>query len=165
MQKIVVAGGCFWGVEHYFNLAKGVIQAKSGYAQSSIENPKYELVKTGTTQAVEAVEIEYDEQIISLTNILELLFRIIDPTSLNKQGEDDGTQYRVGMYYQQVQDANTAHEFVNSIAGNYEHPIVFEIEKLQNFYDAELYHQQYLVKNPTGYCHVNMSKLKPEERK
>ena len=165
MKKIVVAGGCFWGVEEYYRRCRGIISTKVGYAQSNYENPSYEMVKTGDTQAVEAVMVEYDEQTITLTKILEHLFRMIDPTSLNKQKEDIGTQYRTGVYYENKEDLQEIIEYIDSKKGEYQNAIVVEVNKLSNFYNAEDYHQEYLVKNPTGYCHVDFSLLKDDEKK
>ncbi|HEY8364097.1 MAG TPA: peptide-methionine (S)-S-oxide reductase MsrA [Haloplasmataceae bacterium] len=165
MKKIVIAGGCFWGVERYYSLLKGIEKTKVGYANGNIENPTYQEVKTGKTNFVEAVELTYDENVISLNKILEHLFRFIDPTSLNHQGGDFGTQYRTGIYYEDIEDKKLAIEFIKAMQKNYQEPIVVEVLPLHNFYDAEEYHQKYLEKNPSGYCHVNIHLIKPEEKK
>lgn len=149
----------FLGVQHYFRQISGVIDTKVGYAQGSVINPTYEQVKTGMTKHVEAVELYYDESVITLNQIIEYLFKVIDPTSLNKQGEDEGTQYRSGIYADNVEDIITAKEVISNMQSNYDAPIVVEVEKLTAFYDAEEYHQDYLVKNPNGYCHIDFSKL------
>ena len=104
MKKIYVAGGCFWGIEEYFKRKQGILDTTVGYLNSNVENPSYELVCTGITNSAEALEIIYDEKIISLEEILEYLFKVIDPTSLNKQGNDIGTQYRTGVYTNNLEE-------------------------------------------------------------
>ncbi len=165
MKKIVVAGGCFWGVEEYFRRLKGIESTRVGYAQGHLADPTYKDVKAQVSGHAEVVEVYYDRTIISFEKILEHLFRIIDPTSLNKQGEDEGTSYRTGIYYETDEELNRINEFINSVKNNYEKEIVVEVEKLDKFFDAEEYHQKYLVVNPTGYCHVDFSKIKDEELK
>jgi len=165
MKKIVVAGGCFWGVEEYYRRLKGIETTKVGYGQGITENPSYQEVCTGKTKHAEVVEISYDENIISLNKILEHLFRIIDPTLLNRQGHDIGTQYRVGVYYEDPNDEVTILDYIKSRQSDYSKPIVLEVHQMGIFYDAETYHQKYLIKNPGGYCHVNMGLIKAEELK
>ncbi len=165
MKKIVLAGGCFWGVEEYYRRLKGVHETRVGYAQGIKDQPSYQEVCTGQTLHAEVVEINYDETVIPYEKILEHLFRISDPTSLNKQGNDIGTQYRAGIYPETEEDMIAAKEYILVRQAEYSKPIVLEVEKLRDFYDAETYHQKYLVKNPSGYCHVNMNLIKPEERK
>ncbi len=161
-KKIYFAGGCFWGVEKYFSMAKGVIATKVGYANGTINNPRYEDLKHGLDDSSETVEIIYDDSLISLDKLLEILLRVIDPYSVNKQGEDEGVQYRTGVYYLDNNEENVIRDyFANHIKGNY----AIEVLPLHKFFLAEEYHQDYLNKNPTGYCHINMAKLKPEERK
>lgn len=166
MQKrIVVAGGCFWGVQEYYRRLKGVIQTRVGYAQGFVVNPQYGEVKKGLTNHAEVVEVIYDASILSLVQVLDHLFRMIDPTSLNQQGEDIGTQYRTGIYYLDDQDLPLIQNFLQEKQKKYKAKIVVEVEKLKKFYDAEEYHQDYLVKNPRGYCHVDFSKIKASELK
>lgn len=165
MKEIIVAGGCFWGVQRYYDLLKGVVATEVGYANGKIENPTYQQVKTGETDFCEVVKITYDETVITLEKIIEHLFRFIDPTSLNQQGEDIGTQYRTGIYYQTETDRDIARNYIVKRQNDYNEPIVVEVEQLLNYYPAETYHQKYLVKNPTGYCHVNFDLILPEERK
>lgn len=165
MKKIVLAGGCFWGVEEYYRRLKGVGATRVGYAQGMFKNPSYNQVKTGLTQHAEVVEITYDPTVISLEKILEHLFRICDPTSLNRQGGDIGTQYRVGIFAEDETELVVVKAYIDSRRKDYSKPIVLETEILNEFYDAEEYHQRYLVKNPSGYCHVNMRLIKPEELK
>lgn len=165
MRKIVIGGGCFWGVEEYYRRLKGIEATRVGYAQGITENPSYQDVCTGRTKHAEVVELIYDETAISLTKILEHLFRFIDPTSLNRQGHDIGTQYRVGVYYEEPGDEPLIKAYIASRQSEYKAPIVLEVQQIGLFYDAETYHQKYLVKNPGGYCHVNMNLIRKEERK
>lgn len=165
MKKIVVAGGCFWGVEEYYRRLKGIEKTRVGYAQGITENPSYEEVCSGLTRHAEVCELVYDENLIPLTKILEHLFRFIDPTSLNRQGHDKGTQYRVGVFYEEPSDEPVIKTYIASRQPEYKAPIVLEVQELGRFYDAETYHQQYLIKNPGGYCHVNMGLIKKAEMK
>ncbi len=165
MKEIVVAGGCFWGVEEYYRRIKGIISTKTGYAQGDVANPSYEQVKHQETTHRESVWLTYDENVISLEKIIELLFRIIDPTIANQQGEDIGTQYQCGIYYLNDDELPRINKVVDDYRKNYDKDLTIEIQKETCFYDAEEYHQKYLVKNPTGYCHVDFSKIKPEELK
>ncbi len=165
MKSIIVAGGCFWGVQEYYRRLKGITLAKVGYAQSNKENPSYREVCEGKTDAVEAVYLEYDPSIISIEMIYDHLFRIIDPTSLNRQAMDVGTQYRTGIYYKDEVDRDVALYFIGKIEDKFKDEIVVEVKPIVNFFDAESYHQNYLIKNPSGYCHINFSKAKKEELK
>jgi peptide-methionine (S)-S-oxide reductase len=165
MKKIVVAGGCFWGVEEYFRRLNGTYETRVGYAQGMTPSPDYKDVCSGRTMHAEVVEITYEENILKLEKVLEHLFRIIDPTSLNRQGNDIGTQYRVGVYPQTKEDFKIAQDYVIARQKDYLNPIVFELDYLDKFWEAEAYHQEYLVNNPGGYCHVDMRKIKPEELK
>ncbi|ERJ12693.1 peptide-methionine (S)-S-oxide reductase MsrA [Haloplasma contractile] len=165
MKKIVIAGGCFWGVEAYFSRLKGVISTEVGYSNGSVRETNYEEVCKGTTEHAEVCEINYDNRLISLDTILEHLFRFIDPTALNKQGGDTGIQYRTGVYYYDIEDREIALHFLEKQKERYQDEIVVEVDEVQNFCKAEDYHQNYLVKNPTGYCHVNLGLLKPNEMK
>ena len=161
-KTVYIAGGCFWGVEHYYSLLKGVIAVKSGYANGNIVNPSYEQVKHHEASHAETVEVIYDPSIITLIKILEHYLRFIEPYSLDKQGGDIGHQYRSGIYYVDDSDKDIIKSyFDNHLEPNYR----IEILPLANFYDAEEYHQEYLYKNPTGYCHINMHLIKPEEKK
>ena len=157
MKKIYFAGGCFWGVEHFFSLVKGVLETKVGYANSNINNPSYEDLKKHISSASETVEIIYDENIISLKELLELFFYIVDPTTLDKQGHDIGHQYRSGIYYVDEEEKEIINNYIDNIRNNYKDEIVTEVLKLENFYDAEEYHQNYLIKNPSGYCHIGLN--------
>ncbi|WP_341877001.1 peptide-methionine (S)-S-oxide reductase MsrA [Defluviitalea saccharophila] len=156
MKEIVLAGGCFWGVEEYFSRIPGVIETKVGYANGTVENPTYEQVKTSTTGHVEAVYIQYNENEINLKEILNKYWEIIDPTILNRQGPDIGSQYRTGIYYINKEDKEIILQSRNEEQKKYDKPIVTEIEPLKTFYPAEEYHQKYLKKNPNGYCHIKL---------
>lgn len=155
MKKIYLAGGCFWGVEHFLSLIKGVDSTKVGYANSDIENPSYKDLKAHLSLASETVEVIYDEKIISLKELLDLFYLIIDPTILDRQGHDIGHQYRTGIYYVDDNDLDIINKSIEELAAKYVDPIVVEVLKLENFTIAEEYHQDYLIKNPSGYCHVD----------
>lgn len=154
MKKIVVAGGCFWGVEAYFKQQPFIADSTVGYANSHVSDPDYRLVCTGTTGAVEAVELHYTGD---LKEVLDTLFHIIDPTVLNRQGHDHGSQYRTGIYYEETGDQAVIEDYIEAIQPGYDRPIVTEVLPLDNFWPAEEYHQDYLVKNPGGYCHIDLN--------
>lgn len=155
MKVIYFAGGCFWGTEHFMKQINGVVDTQVGYANGNVENPTYKLVCTDTTHFAETVKVVYDKEKVELSFLIELYFKMIDPTSLNKQGEDCGTQYRTGIYFEDKADEEIIRSTVSRLASAYDAPVVVEIEPLKNFYDAEDYHQDYLDKNPEGYCHVS----------
>ena len=154
MKMIYLAGGCFWGVEHYLSLIPGISETTVGYANSDIEAPKYEDLKAHRSSASETVEVNYDEEKISLQEILSLFFEIIDPTLVDQQGHDVGHQYRTGIYYVDEKDIPVIQDALKELARQYDKPIVTELLPLENFTIAEDYHQDYLIKNPEGYCHV-----------
>ncbi|MGY0372267.1 peptide-methionine (S)-S-oxide reductase MsrA [Clostridium sp. JNZ J1-5] len=156
MREIVLAGGCFWGVEEYMSRNPGIVETKVGYANGIKENPSYEEVCTGTTGHAEACYVKYDENIISLEKLLYKFWSIIDPTILNRQGNDRGSQYRTGIFYLDEKDLNIIMKSKNEEQKNYKNPIVTEVERLKCFYEAEEYHQKYLKKNPGGYCHIHL---------
>lgn len=164
MRQIYLAGGCFWGVEAYFSKIPGVISTKTGYANGKFENPTYEQVSTGKTGFAETVMVEYDFGRISLQEILHHFFSIIDPTTLNYQGNDIGEQYRSGVYYVDDSDKAVIENMVSKESEKYDVPIVVEVNKLENFYPAEEYHQKYLEKNPSGYCHIDLSRIEKYTR-
>ena len=155
MKKIYLAGGCFWGVEHYLSLIEGISSTTVGYANSDIPSPSYEDLKAHRSSAAETVEVVYDEDRISLNEILELFFLIIDPTILDQQGHDIGHQYRTGIYYIEKEDVPLIEDALNTLQTKYKDPIVTELLPLENFTVAEDYHQDYLIKNPQGYCNVD----------
>lgn len=155
MKEIYLAGGCFWGTEHFLKQIEGVETTEVGYANGIIEHPTYQQVRTGTTHFAETVKVHYDENKVDLPFLIDLYFKTIDPTSLNQQGIDRGTQYRTGIYYVDEADKKVIEETVAALSANYQEPVVVEIKPLENFYSAEEYHQDYLDKNPEGYCHVS----------
>lgn len=153
-KEIYLAGGCFWGTEHYFKQVRGVVETETGFANGSFENPSYKQVKTGTTGFAETVRIKYDPAVVSLELLLDLYFKSIDPLSLNRQGEDAGTQYRTGIYYTDTADLQVIDKVYDAVEKAACQPLAVEKLPLRNFYPAEEYHQDYLEKNPDGYCHL-----------
>lgn len=160
MKTIYLAGGCFWGMQHFMQQIYGVGATRVGYANSVVENPDYKLVCTGTTDAAETVEVGYDPDKISLFRLLQLFFMAIDPTTLNRQGGDIGTQYRSGIYYVDAEDLPVIEKAIDYERGEVRDPVVTEVGRLVNFYPAEEYHQDYLDKNPSGYCHIDPALFK-----
>jgi len=156
MKKIVLAGGCFWGMEAYFKRLKGVAKTEVGYANGQTTDPTYQEVCTNTTGHAEVLYIEYDEALISLDMLLSHLWKVIDPTVLNRQGGDIGSQYRTGIYYTDLEDLETIQNSRDTEQGKHDKTIVTEIEPLACYYAAEEYHQDYLTKNPGGYCHIHL---------
>lgn len=154
VKEIYLAGGCFWGTEHYLKMINGVVFTEVGYANSLVENPSYEMVCKGNTMAAETVYIKYDTSLISLETLLNLYFVSIDPTSVNKQGHDVGVQYRTGIYYTDENDLAVINKVIFEQQKKCSEEIVVEVMPLENFYPAEDYHQDYLTKNPNGYCHL-----------
>lgn len=159
-KTIYLAGGCFWGIEGYFKRLKGVLHTEAGYANGRTTNPSYEEVCKQNTGHAETIKLEYDADILSLTDILRHFFRIIDPTTLNRQAHDVGTQYRSGIYYVDAADRDIIQAAIQAEQGRYAAPIVVENLPLQNFFPAEEYHQDYLDKNPQGYCHIDLQKAR-----
>ncbi len=157
MKNIYLAGGCFWGTQHFFSLVKGVINTKVGYANGIKENPTYKEVCSKKYNFVEAVEIEYDEAITDLNILLKKFFLTINPTSLNKQGGDIGLQYRTGIYFTEDNSREIATKALQQLQAQNEKKIQIELLPLENFYSAEAYHQDYLDKNPNGYCYIPFS--------
>lgn len=156
MEEIYLAGGCFWGVEEYMSRIDGVIETTVGYANGIKENPTYEQVCTGITGHTETTYVKFDDNIISLEDLLNTFWKIIDPTVLNRQGPDIGNQYRTGIYYIDESHIDIINKTLKEQQTKYDKPIVTEIMPLKCFYDAEEYHQDYLKKNPGGYCHINL---------
>lgn len=159
LRDIWLAGGCFWGVEAYMARVPGVADVTVGYANGLTENPTYEDVCRRDSGHAETVHIRYDPQRISLEDLLAQFFLIIDPTSLNRQGNDAGSQYRTGIYYQDEADLTAIQAVIDREQQNYDKPIVVEVEPLVHYYLAEEYHQDYLEKNPSGYCHISFDTL------
>ena len=165
MKRIVLSGGCFWGVEGYYKLLKGIVDTNVGYTNGNIENPTYEDLLSGKATHAEAIELFYKEDEISLEQILEHLFRFIDPTSLNKQGGDVGIQYRTGIYYKDLSDKEVIDKFMKKMNEKYNNKVAVEVKEELGFYLAEDYHQDYLDVNPNGYCHVDFGLIKSNEKK
>ena len=155
--EIVLAGGCFWGTEAYLKRLPGIIQTEVGYANSSTPQPSYEEVCSGETGAAEAVRVIYDKEVISLPLLLEAYLRTVDPTSLNRQGNDRGTQYRTGIYWTDERDEPIVVSELGKVERRIGRRVRVEACPLQSFYPAEPYHQNYLDANPLGYCHVNLA--------
>lgn len=160
MKTIYFAGGCFWGTEHYMRQFEGVTGTEAGYANGDVPDPAYEQVYTDLTGHVECVKVSYDEEIVSLATLCRLFFRSIDPIVENRQGEDCGTRYRTGIYWNEEEDRIVIEAVYREIQGRYEVPLAVEKALLKCFYPAEEYHQEYLVKNPEGYCHLSVATLK-----
>ena len=157
MKSIVVAGGCFWGVEAYMSKINGIVKTKVGYANGTKQEPTYEEVCKRNTGHAEACLISYDETIVSLEKILNKFWGIIDPTVSNRQGPDIGNQYRSGIYYTDKTDLDIILKIKDEVQSRYDKPIATEMQPLSCFYVAEDYHQNYLQKNPGGYCHINLN--------
>jgi peptide methionine sulfoxide reductase msrA/msrB len=159
LKDIYFAGGCFWGVEEYFSRIPGVYDVTSGYANGDTENPSYNDVCYRNTGHAETVHVQYDPDIISLKTLTEQFFRIINPTSLYRQGNDIGSQYRTGVYCTDDADVGIIQAVFNEVQKSYDQAIVTELLPLEHYYLAEDYHQDYLAKNPSGYCHIDFSSL------
>lgn len=157
MIEVYLAGGCFWGVEAYFSNLDGVIKTEVGYANGKTATTTYEELKV--TGFAETVKVSFDEEIISLNEIFEHFYYIIDPTSLNKQGNDVGSQYRTGIYSRSEAILKAARNFLNIKQENEKEKILVEVKVLNNYIRAEEYHQDYLKKNPAGYCHINLDDI------
>ena len=153
-KDLYLAGGCFWGAEHFFKQIEGVVLTEVGFANGHTPDPTYKQVYTDTTGYAETVHLRDDTERVGLKVLLRMFFIAIDPTSLNKQGEDEGTRYRTGIYYTDPADLPTIRMIFEEEQQQVDAPIVVEVEPLQNFYRAEDYHQDYLDKNPDGYCHL-----------
>ena len=160
IKTIYLAGGCFWGVQHYFDQFDGILKTTVGYANGNTENPVYKDVKKGLTGHAETLEVKYDNTVISLPKILDLYFDIIDPISVNQQGEDVGISYRTGIYYVDEIDLEMIQIKYDEIQKQYDSALAVELEPLKNFFNAEEYNQKYLDKNPVAYCHIPASKFK-----
>ena len=153
MNTIYLAGGCFWGMQQFFDQFDGVVRTEVGYANGPDKAPSYEEVCADSGHA-ETLRIDYDESVISLTGLLKYFFMVIDPLSVNRQGHDEGIQYRTGIYYTgtgQLPEIEAVYRAEEEKAGA---KLAVELEPLRNFFSAEEYHQKYLEKNPGGYCHI-----------
>ena len=156
-ETATLAGGCFWCLEAVYDEMVGIESVASGYAGGHVENPTYRAVTTGSTGHAEVVQITYDSDEVTYDDLLNVFFTIHDPTTLNRQGNDVGTQYRSAIYYHNAQQQAAAKSKIDEIAaaGIWDNPIVTEVTELATFYPAEDYHQNYFVNNPNqGYCRV-----------
>ena len=154
MKRIFFGGGCFWGVEKYFSIIKGVKETQVGYANGNIKNPTYKDVCGDDTEFVEVCKVCYDPTEISLDKLLDKFWDIIDPTLVNRQGNDVGRQYRTGIYYEDEEDLSTIILSKRKAETLYKNHVVTEVKLLESYYPAEEEHQKYLEKNPHGYCHI-----------
>lgn len=154
-KEIYLAGGCFWGLEAYYKTIDGILDTEVGYANGRKEDTNYQIVNI--TDHAETVHIVYDDGIIELKKILEYFYYIIDPFSINKQGNDRGRQYRSGVYTINSEQLKEATGFFSEKQKNADQKIQVEVEMLKNYVLAEEYHQDYLDKNPQGYCHINLN--------
>jgi peptide-methionine (S)-S-oxide reductase len=155
LQTITLGGGCFWCLDAVYRRVKGVVGVESGYCNGHVKNPSYEQVCTGNTGAVEVVRVSFDPQQVDLSDLLEVFFVVHDPTQLNRQGNDVGTQYRSGIYYRDVGQKYVADEMITQMSQDklFGAPIVTEVLPEQNYSPAEAYHQNYFTHNPDqGYC-------------
>ena len=159
LKEIYFAGGCFWGVEEYFSRIPGVSGAVSGYANGQTANPTYREVCSGNTGHAETVRVSYDPRLVSLETLTEQFFAIIDPTVRDRQGNDAGRQYRTGVYYADAAEREPLERIFAAEQEKHKQKIVTELLPLENFSAAEEYHQDYLKKNPGGYCHIDFSAL------
>ncbi len=160
-EKAVFAAGCFWGVEEFFRKLPGVTETGVGYTGGKTKNPKYYEVTTGQTGHAESVEIIFDSKKISYEKLLDLFFKMHDPTTLNQQGHDRGTQYRSAIFYQNEKQKKAARNFIEKVERSkaWTKPIVTQVMPLTHFYEAEEEHQKYLIRNPKGYDNHNLRKI------
>ena len=160
LRDVYFAGGCFWGVEEYFSRIPGVSDVTAGYANGRTENPDYQEVCSGDTGFAEAVHVRYDPSLVSLRTLAEHFFKIIAPVSVNRQGNDTGSQYRTGMYFENGGDEKVLASVMAGVQKEYDRPLAVELMPLKNYYPAEEYHQDYLKKHPGGYCHISFESLR-----
>ncbi|MEC7820339.1 MAG: peptide-methionine (S)-S-oxide reductase MsrA [Actinomycetota bacterium] len=154
---IYFGAGCFWGVEAEFRQLEGVLSTSVGYMGGTLENPTYEEVCTDLTGHAEVVEVEYDPSKLQYKDLLEIFFNLHDPTQLNRQGPDVGTQYRSVIFYENEDDKSVSKDFMDSISTKYTKPIVTSLEKKTKYYVAEEYHQKYLEKRGLSSCHSGLA--------
>lgn len=164
MATIYLAGGCFWGLEKYFSLVTGVVATDVGYANGTTDSPSYEEVCTGRTGHAETVRVDYDPAVAPLPFLLDVFYEAIDPVAVNRQGNDIGTQYRTGIYYTDPAERAIIERSIEELQTRYDRPIAVEVAPLANYTSAESYHQDYLVANPGGYCHIGRKEFDFAER-
>lgn len=160
-ETATLAGGCFWGVEELLRLETGVLKTAVGYIGGALKSPKYSDVKTGITGHAEAVQLEFDPSQTTFEKILLFFFQMHDPTTVNQQGNDKGTQYRSAIFFHSDEQRNVAQRVIERVnaSGVFTKPVVTEVVPYSEFWLAEDYHQKYLIKNPDGYtCHFVRSK-------
>ncbi len=153
MKTIYLAGGCFWGMQKFLDQFEGVKETEVGYANGPEKAPSYREVCDNSGHA-ETVRVAYDEAVLSLPELLRFYFQVIDPVSVNRQGEDSGIQYRTGIYYTDESQRPDIEMVYKEIEAKENQPLAVEVGPIENFFSAELYHQKYLDKNPGGYCHI-----------
>ncbi len=155
VKDIYLAAGCFWGAQKYFKLIRGVVGTEVGYANGNTADPTYKEVYTDRTGYAEAVHVQYDPSAVSLEFLLEMYFKAVDPLSLNRQGGDIGTRYRTGIYFVDSEDLPVIRHVYEKVRSEYGRDLAVEVLPFRNFYPAEEMHQNYLDKNPGGYCHIS----------
>ncbi len=158
-KELYLAGGCFWGTQKYLDHVRGVESTQVGYANGNTQNPTYQEVCSKNTGHAETVKVEYEDSIVSLHFLLEMYYDVIDPTSINRQGGDTGSQYRTGIYYVDPKDESIIKHSIMDLQKNYDEKIAIEVKPLTQYFIAEEYHQKYLDKNPGGYCHIRPDKF------
>lgn len=163
-KELYLAGGCFWGLEKYLSLIKGVDSTEVGYANGTTQSPSYEDVCYKNTGHAETVKVIYDPTQISLSFLLSQFFDVIDPIAINRQGNDVGSQYRTGIYFIIPEDESVIRTSIQALQSRFDKPIAIEVEPLVQFYTAEDYHQKYLDHNPGGYCHIGKDKFAKAEK-
>lgn len=163
MKEIYLAGGCFWGTQKFFDQFDGILETEVGYANGKFLNPTYEQVCHDDTGHAETVRIKFDEEVISIGELLDKYFMTIDPLSVNRQGADIGVQYRTGIYYEDQSLLPAIEEKIAEKTEEAGEPLAVEVSPIENFSSAEEYHQKYLDKNPGGYCHIPARLLKLSE--
>lgn len=154
IKEIYLAGGCFWGMQKYLKLINGVTDTVVGFANGNTESPSYKEVYTDATGHAETVKVKYDPNILRLEDLVRFFFKAIDPLSLNKQGEDQGTRYRTGVYYVDESEKEVIRSIFDEVSTGIGEDVVVECCPMKCFFPAEEYHQDYLDKNPNGYCHL-----------
>ncbi|CAH9054333.1 Peptide methionine sulfoxide reductase MsrA [Pseudoalteromonas sp. CIP111854] len=155
LQTATFGGGCFWCIDAAFRQVKGVLEVRSGYSGGHTEQPTYQHICQGNTGHAEVVEIQFDSEIVSYEQLLEMFFTLHDPTQLNRQGNDTGTQYRSVVFYHDDQQQQQAKTMITTIQSQYTNPVVTELSSASTFYSAESYHQDYYTNNPNqGYCSI-----------
>lgn len=163
-KELYLAGGCFWGTEQYFANIRGVLETEVGYANGSTANPTYEEVCHRNTGHAETVKVVYDDSVVTLPFLLTLYYDVINPVSINRQGNDMGRQYRTGIYFTDRADEAPIRASIAELQKGYREKIAIEAGPLENYYSAEAYHQKYLEKNPGGYCHIAPAKFEQAKK-